>query len=229
LITYLHVSRSLAELIRKLDEDGSQEMALALLNDSSLHNQQSSALDGMSFNTMFNTDAFHTSSGGQWDPWSSPNGLCAHNSATSSPSSAIAAAEAAAAAAAAQQRVRRSNSLTQPSGNALTCSGYPSADPWCVHVGGGGNGVGSSGGNGLCAGGQNGRIKPRSLSLSSPGEVANGLPHCPLSPQNSLASSGSGSGSDSIYSDETHRPASFHVAGSGMKGKIPTATNRQID
>lgn len=214
------MSRSLAELIRKLDEDGSQEMALSLLNDSSLHNQQSSAVEGMSFNNM--PDTFHVSSG-QWDPWSSPNGLCATSATSSS------AASAAAAAAAAQQRVRRSNSLTQPSGSTLTCGGYPSVDPWCIHIGGGSSAAGSSGGNGLCASGLNGRIKPRSLSLSSPGEVASGLSHCPLSPQNSLASSGSGSGSDSIYSDEAaHRPASFHVPGSGMKGKIPT-TPRQID
>lgn len=61
-------------------------------------------------------------------------------------------------------------------------------------------------------------MKPRSLSLSSPGETANALSHCPLSPQNSLASSGSGSGSDSIYSDDNHRPSSFHIAGSGMRG-----------
>ena len=153
-------------------------------------------------NNNLGLDTFN-SAGGRWDPWSSPNpGLCASTAAQ-------------------QQRVRRSNSLTQPGG------GYPSTDPWCVghyhqDMVGPPSGINGS----LNTNGQNGRIKPRSLSLSSPGEVATaaangagGLPHCPLSPQNSLASSGSGSGSDSIYSDENHRPASFQVPGSGMKGK----------
>lgn len=99
------------------------------------------------------------------------------------------------------QRIRRSNSLTPPSNTSMM---YPQ-DPW---------GSGNQNDN------SSGRIKPRSLSLSSPGETAGGLSlsHCPLSPQNSLASSGSGSGSDSIYSDDSHRPSSFHIPGSGMRG-----------
>nr|CAG4641703.1 EOG090X06H8 [Eurycercus lamellatus] len=146
----LENKRSLAELIRQLDDDGTQEMALSLLDS----NQQG-GLD------MFPSCSSSSS------PVATP-GL--------GPSPA------------AGQRIRRSNSLTPPSyGDSSWNTASTSA-----------------------------AIKPRSLSLSS---TANndGLPHCPLSPQNSLASSGSGSGSDSIYSDDNHRSASFQVPGSGMK------------
>nr|CAG4637018.1 EOG090X06H8 [Ceriodaphnia reticulata]SVE72943.1 EOG090X06H8 [Ceriodaphnia reticulata] len=174
----LESKRSLAELIRQLDDEGNQEMALFLLES----NHQG-GLDMFPPSDPQSPDTFQTGvrhNGGQWDPWSSPSaGLGPPKQPP--PSSTM-------------QRIRRSNSLTPPSNSMI----YPQ-DPW-----------GSSQND-------NGRIKPRSLSLSSPSETVNGLSHCPLSPQNSLASSGSGSGSDSIYSDDSHRPSSFHIPGSGMR------------
>lgn len=178
----LESKRSLAELIRQLDDEGNQDMALSLLES----NHQG-GLDMFPSSDPQSPDAFHSPrqrhNGGQWDPWSSPSpGLGPPSSKQPPPSTCTI------------QRIRRSNSLTPPSNSMV----YPQ-DPWGSNQN------------------DNGRLKPRSLSLSSPGETANALSHCPLSPQNSLASSGSGSGSDSIYSDDNHRPSSFHIPGSGMR------------
>nr|SVE74189.1 EOG090X06H8 [Daphnia barbata] len=178
----LESKRSLAELIRQLDDEGNQDMALSLLES----NHQG-GLDMFPPSDPQSPDTFHSTrqrhNGGQWDPWSSPSpGLGPPSTKPPPPSNCTI------------QRIRRSNSLTPPSNSMV----YPQ-DPWGSNQN------------------DNGRIKPRSLSLSSPSETANTLSHCPLSPQNSLASSGSGSGSDSIYSDDNHRPSSFHIPGSGMR------------
>nr|CAG4638457.1 EOG090X06H8 [Cyclestheria hislopi] len=77
-------------------------------------------------------------------------------------------------------RVRRSNSLTPPSNITYT------SDLWSTQE-------------------DNGRIKPRSQSLSSTGDTCISS-HSPLSPQNS---------------EETTRPSSFHIPGSGMRD-VPT-------
>ncbi|XP_046437497.1 protein Smaug homolog 1-like isoform X1 [Daphnia pulex] len=182
----LESKRSLAELIRQLDDEGNQDMALSLLES----NHQG-GLDMFPPSDPQSPDAFHSQATrqrphngvGQWDPWSSPSPAGLGPPTKQPPPSSCTI-----------QRIRRSNSLTPPSNSMV----YPQ-DPWGSNQN------------------DNGRIKPRSLSLSSPSETTNGLSHCPLSPQNSLASSGSGSGSDSIYSDDNHRPSSFHIPGSGMR------------
>ena len=212
----LENKRSLAELIRQLDDDGTQEMALSLLESTSNHQvHHQGGLDMFPPLDPQQADVYHA--GGLrspcWDPWNSPSsGLGGpppkqkQQQPQHPPPSG-------------SQRIRRSNSLTPPSN---TMAYQP--DPWSKMVRSTQNVPTESFLTHFVSGPDTqvdaGRIKPRSLSLSSPSETANGLPHCPLSPQNSLASSGSGSGSDSIYSDDSHRPASFHVPGSGMRGKI---------
>jgi len=109
----LESKRSLAEVIRHLDEDGAQEMALSLLENSSTH----SAVDTFRpvpdaapaqypppiADTFQTTDAVHSSS--RWDPWKSYSSVLASPSGSSS------------------SRIRRSNSLTPP-------SAYPPSDVW---------------------------------------------------------------------------------------------------
>lgn len=170
----LESKRSLAEVIRHLDEDGAQEMALSLLEGSATVQDESADV----FHPVdAAADTFQTSNSAQWDPWKSYSSVLASSASSSS----------------SQQRIRRSNSLTPP-------SAYPS-DLWSKPN-------------------DNARsiAKPRSQSLSSPSEnggVPAGSVHCPLSPQNSLASSASGS--DSIYSDDNIRLPSFQIPGSGMR------------
>lgn len=177
----LESKRSLAALIRQLDDDGGQEVPLAMLD---------ARQGGLA-------DVF-PEHGAHWDPWSSPSAGLGPPPAGQS------------------QRIRRSNSLTPPSNSVA----YPQ-DPWAGTVIATRLSMFASIVNQANeTQSDNGRIKPRSLSLSSPGETLNAMSHCPLSPQNSLASSGSGSasGSDTIYSDENQRSSSFQVPGSGMKG-----------
>ncbi len=102
--------RSLAELIRQLDENGTQEMTLSLLD---ANNQ-----GGLDMFPPPSSDHPLSSSSGtsrHWDPWSSPNncGLGGSGGGRPMPSSI-------------GQRVRRSNSLTPPSNNAMA---YPQ-DVW---------------------------------------------------------------------------------------------------
>nr|CAG4648662.1 EOG090X06H8 [Polyphemus pediculus] len=173
----LESKRSLAELIRHLDEDGAQEMALSMLDANSQGGLDIFQADADVFQNM------NSQTSSQWDPWNSYSSVLASPQPSPLPP-----------ASSNSQRIRRSNSLTPPSNMA-----YPS-DLWSKPA-------------------DAGRMKPRSQSLSSPNDNCcppKGI-HCPLSPQNSLASSGSGSGSDSVYSDENHRPPSFQIPGSGMR------------
>lgn len=107
--THTYTHRTLAELIRQLDDEGSQEMALSLLES----NHQG-GLDMFPPSDPQSPDIFQLNgrhAGGQWDPWSSPSaGL---GPPKQPPSSAN------------MQRIRRSNSLTPPSNS----MGYPQ-DPW---------------------------------------------------------------------------------------------------
>lgn len=105
---WMNVCRSLAEVIRHLDEDGAQEMALSLLEGSG------TSQDGLT--DVFHpadaaADTFQTTNSAQWDPWKSYSSVLASSSSASSGS---------------QQRIRRSNSLTPP-------SAYPS-DLWSKPV-----------------------------------------------------------------------------------------------
>jgi len=197
---FILMSRSLAELIRQLDDNGSQEVALSLMDANSqggLDLFQSDASADVAFHRGSHHAPFqsHSHNSGQWDPWNSRNSVLVPPPAPPPASSSSSCTSG--------QRIRRSNSLTPPSNN---MNNYL-PDLWST-----------------AEDSNSQRMKPRSQSLSSPIDNSNATSHSPLSPQNSLSSSsgsGSGSGSDSVPgADDNHRPSSFHVTGSGMRGKL---------
>nr|CAG4650161.1 EOG090X06H8 [Sida crystallina] len=169
--------RSLAELIRQLDDNGGQEVALSLMDANS-----QGGLDLFQPEACTN-DAFHRShhsqvQHGQWDPWNSHDSILVPPPAAPPPASSSSSSSSSTSSSSAGQRIRRSNSLTPPSN---TLSNYL-PDLW----------------NTVEDNSIQQRMKPRSQSLSSPIDNAGGI-HCPLSSKNSFSSSsGSGSGSDSF-------------------------------
>ena len=105
---WMNAFRSLAEVIRHLDEDGAQEMALSLLEGSGTSQD---VLADVFHPADPAPDTFQTANSAQWDPWKSYSSVLASAPPSSSGN---------------QQRIRRSNSLTPP-------SAYPS-DLWSKPV-----------------------------------------------------------------------------------------------